>query len=293
MIKPLLWLISLLPLSLARGIGDLAGTIIWAVQARMALVTLENIELCMPELSAKQQKTLAKRSIQESSKLAIEVANVWHRPPQWSINQFVSDQGKELLDNALADTKPTIILVPHLGNWEVLGPWLASKKHITILYLPPKNEEHDKFIIESREKAGIKLAPANRKGVLSLLKTVKSGGFIGILPDQEPDSDGGEFAPFYHRPALTMTLVHKLVQRGDCHVVMGYAKRVKGGFEAVFREPHQDIYSEDTATSLSGLNKSIEECINEIPEQYLWEYKRFKQHPSGKKKVYYKKQKQK
>ena len=291
MIKPLLWLISLLPLAAARSIGNLAGTIIWLLQSRMAQVTLENIELCMPDLSADQQKSLAKRSLQESSKLAIEIASVWQRPPKWSINQFVGDQGKQLLDKALTDNKPTIILVPHLGNWEVLGPWLANQKHITILYLPPKNEEHDNFIIQSREKAGIKLAPANRKGVSSLLKTVKSGGFIGILPDQEPDSDGGEFAPFFNIPALTITLVHKLIQRGDCHVVMGYAKRVNGGFEAVFRNPHDDIYSKDTTTSLSALNKSIEACINEIPEQYLWEYKRFKQHPSGKKKVYYRKKK--
>lgn len=289
MIKFLLWIFTRLPLSLGRSIGHLVGTILWLLQTRMAQTTLENIELCLPELLPAQQKLLAKRSLQESSKLAFEVTHVWQHTPQWSLKQFIGHQGKHLLDSALADSKPTIVLVPHLGNWEILAPFLAAQKPITALYLPPKKAAHDRFIIQSREKANIQMAPANTKGVSLLLKAVRTGGFIGILPDQEPDIDGGEFAPFFNIPALTMTLVHKLTQRGNCHIVMGYAKRVNGGFEAIFREPHNDIYSTDTAISLSGLNKSIEACIREVPEQYLWEYKRFKQHPSGKKKIYYKK----
>ena len=72
---------------------------------------------------------------------------------------------------------------------------------------------------------------------------------------------------------------------------MGYAKRVPNGFVACFSKPDDNIYSEDTEVSVSAMNKSIERLVLEAPEQYQWEYKRFKKHPSGKKKVYYRKKK--
>lgn len=284
-------ILAFIPFGLGHHIANLSGTLAALFNSRNYQITLENLELCLPELSADERKALAKRSLQETAKVILETAHVWTKSRAWSVQHFIRETNKALLTEALASEKPTLLLAPHLGNWEMFGPYLAEQKKITIMYLPPENEDLHQLIVTSRESVGIQLAPANRKGVLSVFKAAKNGEFIGILPDQEPDPESGEFAPFFHQPALTMTLVHKLIQRSGCNVVMGYARRIEGGFEAVFRTPDTDIYSEDSATSLAGLNRSIEACVREAPEQYQWEYKRFKQHPSGKKKVHYRKHK--
>ena len=71
------------------------------------------------------------------------------------------------------------------------------------------------------------------------------------------------------------------------------SRRTQWGNHACKRDrrhkSNNNIYSDDLITSLTGLNKSVEECVTDIPEQYQWEYKRFKQDPSGKKKIRYKK----
>lgn len=284
-------ILACIPFGLGRHIANLWGALAVILNTRDYQVTLENLELCMPELGDNERKALAKRSLQETAKVILETAHVWTKSRSWSLQHFIKETNKELLSKALASDKATLLLAPHLGNWEMFGPYLAEQKKITIMYLPPEDEALHQLIVKSRESVGIQLAPANRKGVLLVFKAAKNGEFIGILPDQEPDLESGEFAPFFNQPALTMTLVHKLIQRSNCKVVMGYAKRIPGGFEAVFREPDATIYSEDSATSLAGLNRSVENCVREVPEQYQWEYKRFKQHPSGKKKVFYRKHK--
>src|SRR5690606_19831187 len=121
-----------------------------------------------------------------------------------------------------------------------------------------------------------KLAPTNRRGVSQLLKALRAGEIVGILPDQVPDEGSGELAPFFKQPALTMTLVHGLITRTDCEVVMVYCERIEGGFSMVVRECHEGIRAKDQAQALAALNHSVEDCVRAIPAQYQWEYKRFR-----------------
>ena len=57
---------------------------------------------------------------------------------------------------------------------------------------------------------------------------------------------------------------------------MAYVERVSKGFKIVFQQPDANIYSDKEIDSLNGLNRSVENCVRNIPEQYQWEYKRFK-----------------
>ena len=112
---------------------------------------------------------------------------------------------------------------------------------------------------------------------------------VGILPDQLPAPEGGDFAPFYGLPALTMTLVHSLIQRTGSLVVCGGAQRLDdGGFKLFFNEAPTAIYSEDKIESLTALNQAVEQCAAAAPAQYQWEYKRFRKQPDGVKRYYLK-----
>ena len=103
-----------------------------------------------------------------------------------------------------------------------------------------------------------------------------------ILPDQVPAEGGGIHAPFYNKPAYTMTLIQKLVQKTDPVVLVAYAIRSKGGFDLGYMEPEPEIYSEDDQVAVTALNKTIERLIEKAPTQYQWEYKRYKRQPDRK-----------
>lgn len=275
-------LVGLLPLSTARRLGALMGALAYRLNGRGAKVTRENLALCLPQIDAKERERMTRASLKETGKVATEVCVIWrnnHVPVKHYIRRI---QGEELARQPLTDGKGLLILAPHLGNWEVLGLHLASLGKVTNLYQPPKLAGLDAVIRQGREKSGANLVPTNAKGVAALLKNLKSGGICGILPDQNPnDASSGDFAPFFGHSAFTMTLVHKLIQRTGCVAVFAFAKRIEDGFELIYRAPPEEIYSDDQQTSLTALNLGVERLVMEAPEQYQWEYKRFKKVADG------------
>lgn len=275
-------LVGRLPLTSARRLGALMGALAYRFNSRGAKITRENLALCLPHLSAPEREQMACASLAETGKVATEVCVIWRNndvPVQHYIRRI---EGEELARQPLADGKGLLILAPHLGNWEVLGLHLASLGSVTNLYQPPKLAGLDEVIRKGREKSGAQLVPTNAKGVAALLKNLKSNGICGILPDQNPNDDSsGGFAPFFGHPAFTMTLVHKLIQRTGCVAVFAFAKRVDDGFELIYRAAPEGIYSDDQPTSLAALNLGVEKLVMEAPEQYQWEYKRFKKVAQG------------
>jgi len=275
-------LVGLLPLPAARRLGALMGRIAYRLNSRGAKITRENLALCLPHLNEQERERMTRASLRETGKVATEVCVIWRNnevPVQSYIRRI---EGEELARQPLADGKGLLILAPHLGNWEVLGLHLASLGPVTNLYQPPKLAGLDEVIRKGREKSGAQLVPTNAKGVAALLKNLKGGGICGILPDQNPNDPGsGDFAPFFGHAAFTMTLVHKLIQRTGCVAVFAFAKRVEGGFDLIYRAAPEEIYSDDQQISLTALNLGVERLVMEAPEQYQWEYKRFKVAPDG------------
>lgn len=271
-----------LPLSVNRALGATLGWVLWRLgRARAVKVTHINLALCFPQLSADERQQLARRSLLESGKLITEIAAVWSRPVAWLNRHILAEEGRALLEQKLARGRGVILLTPHLGNWEVIGPWGAGFAPFTALYQPAKNSALNKFMYAGRSKPNVHLAPTNRQGVGQLLKALRCGEIVCILPDQVADAGAGVVAPFFSEPALTMTLVHSLVKCTGCAVVMAYCERVKNGFKIVLTECDPDIYAEDRALAVTALNRSVEACVRRAPSQYQWEYKRFRARPGG------------
>lgn len=276
----LLKAIGRLPLRVGRALGALIGWITWLSRGRSMRVTRENLELCWPELEPKERAQWVRRSLLETGKTAAEAAAVWSRPTEWLQKHILEVEGDEHIRTALEREQGLLVLAPHLGNWEVVAPFLAGYARLTALYQPPRQPGLDALILKGRSKDNIDMAPTNRRGVSQLLKALKRGEIVGILPDQVPEpGNGAEVAPFFGQPALTMTLVHSLVQRTGSAVLSVFAERIPGGFKLVVLPADPAIHNEDPASSVAALNRSVEECVRRAPAQYQWEYKRFRRLP--------------
>jgi Kdo2-lipid IVA lauroyltransferase/acyltransferase len=270
-------LLAVLPLNVARAIGAAVGTAMYFVKGRAYRVTRKNICACFPHLSPKETKTLVRESLIETAKTAAEVSIIWRNSWEWLQSKIVAVEGEDLLRAELAKGSGLIALAPHLGNWEVIAPYLASIAPLTAMYQPVAIPAMDKLILSGRSKCNINMAPTNRKGVLMLLKALQQNNIVGILPDQLPKKDAGaEFAPFFGHETLTMSLVHSLINRTHCRVISLFAMRVTGGFKIIIVPADEAIYSEDVVSSITGLNTSVERCVRLAPSQYQWEYNRFR-----------------
>lgn len=265
-----------LSLGAARVLGFLSGGVLWIVKGRAYRITLKNIKLCYPDIDSKRQHQLARQSLVETSKTFFEAFVIWRNSWSW-LKSKISVENEHLIEAELLKKKGLLILAPHLGNWEVVAPYLASIAPLTAMYKPFKLEAIDKLIFNGRKKLNINLAPANRKGICLLLQALKNTDVVGVLPDQMPEKEsGGEPAYFFNHLAMTVTLVHSLLQRAECRVLMVCALRISGGFQVVVFPPDEKIYSKNLRESLDGMNRSIENCVNNAPAQYQWEYNRFR-----------------
>lgn len=277
----LLKVIGHLPLSVGRGLGATIGWLSWLSGGRSVRVTRENLRLCWPALDHRQRERLVRQSLLETAKTAAEAAAVWSRSSAWLAKRILEVEGEEHLLAAVNQERGLLVSAPHLGNWEVVGPFLANYAPLTALYQPPRQPALEALIVKGRRKGNIDLAPTTRRGVSQLLKALKRGETVGILPDQVPEKgNGAAVAPFFGHPALTMTLFHSLVQRTNCSVLSIFAQRVPGGFKLVILPVDSEIYSEVEGEAVAALNRSVEQCVSYAPAQYQWEYKRFRRLPA-------------
>ena len=280
LLKALLCFCALLPLGLARALGRGAARLYFLLGGRSRRVTLRNLELAYPQMKAPQRRRLARESLAATGALIAEMGHVWLRPWQQLSSLLLQVDGAELIDKARAEGRAVVVLVPHLGNWEVLGLHLATLGPTVSLYQPPKLAGLGPLIERGRQRSGAQLVPTDRSGLVRLSRALAAGDITGLLPDQVPASLGaGENAAFMGVPCFTATLASKLIKRHHAVAVVAFAQRVRGGFHLHYRAASPDIYDEDMARSLAALNADVEESVHCCPEQYQWEYKRFRVRP--------------
>ena len=275
------WLWRRLSRCQLRTLWRLAGLILPLYRAlahRERRVTRDNLARAYPMLDHEQRARLALLSLRHSIATALELGFAWQGKASSVENAIVHIEGQALLEEAQHQNKGVIILAPHFGNWEVLNFWLSSNMPFTAMYEPPRIKRLDDVIRSGRERMGAHLVPTTARGVSALLKALKRGEAVGILPDQVPDDTGGVMASFYGYPAYTATLLPKLVSRTGARVIVSVARRLPQGkgYTLHFIPADERVYAEDEATAARGVNASVEQIIALDPAQYQWEYKRYK-----------------
>jgi KDO2-lipid IV(A) lauroyltransferase len=130
-----------------------------------------------------------------------------------------------------------------------------------------------------RERSNVRLVPADLTGVREMFAALKRGETVGFLPDQVPGKGEGETTEFFGRPAYTMTLAMRLVERGNVACFFVFARRLpRGAGYALSFRPLPEPLSGESPTRRK--NRGIEALIRECPEQYLWGYNRYKSVPA-------------
>ena len=280
-VTTLLRVLSWIPLRSIHLLAEWVGAIVYLLPTETRRVTLINLKTVFPYMPEDERRQLAKRSICETIKTGFELGHMWYGSLDHVLSMIKDVKGLEHVRAAQASGQGIIYAAPHLGSWELLGIYVSSLGPLTTLYKPPKIKGLNNLIAASRAKAGAELVATDRAGVVRLTRTLQQGGATGILPDQQPRRDGGVFAPFFGKSALTMTLLPKLAARTKALVLFAYAERLPRGqgFNVVFVPADQDISDDDPMIAATALNRSVEQVVLAVPCQYQWEYKRFRKRP--------------
>lgn len=224
----------------------------------------------------------ARRAIAEAGKLATELPWLWLRPRAQKLPK-IQWQGVEHLEAALALGKGVVFMTPHVGSFEVVPQAHAarfSEKYgaMTILYKPSKFAWLDDLLKAARSAPGLEAAPTTTGGVRMILKSLKQGRVVGMLPDQVPGEGQGVWAPFFGRPAYTMTLALRLARQSGAPMLVALGDRLPWGRGYVIHvHPLQIPLDQGDTVAATALNAAMEDLIRQRPGMYLWSYARYKQ----------------
>ena len=282
----ILKIIAYFPIGASRGLGKLFGRFLYSFNSQSVQTCKKNLTLCFSELNAQEINRLCFDRMQHLGQSLFETPKIWRKGSIWIESKVKKVYGLDIFESLFEQKKGLIIIIPHLGNWEILGLWISKRAPMTSIYEPPKIKSLNDWVKRGRENAGASLVPADIRGVSNVLKALTKGEVTGILPDQFPPEISGQTSIFFNVRTRTMTLIHKLIGRVDCNTLIASAIRVADGWEIHFQRVDDDINSTDISTSLSALNRSIEDMVKLNPSQYQWEYKRFKDLKDNGKKFY-------
>lgn len=268
-------MLSRLGIGAMRAMGTGGGALASCLNGRAAHVTRVNVDRVYAHKDPAWRRRLVRQSLQQTAMTLFEAAALWTWPLPRLAKLLKSSEGEDLLRNR-APGRGAVVLIPHFGNWEFLGYHLNTIEPLTPLYQRRRSQAVDEALSVARNRLGSRSAGGSVSGLRNLVKALRSGGMVAILPDQVPSPDSGLVVPFFGLPALTMSLVSKLLQRSDIEIVVGTATRVRGGFSIRIEAIDDAVRNADPLVSARTINAAIETVVARDRAQYQWEYKRYR-----------------
>ncbi|MDP3700202.1 MAG: lysophospholipid acyltransferase family protein [Hylemonella sp.] len=263
--------LSWLPLWLLHGIGWGLGWLVFALSPSYRRRFVANLQ------QAGFQSSQCRGAIGQAGQLVTELPRLWFGRPV-----RIDWEGAHYIEQALAAGRGIVFLTPHLGSFEVTAQAYAARygsiQPITVLFRPSRQPRLRALVASARMRPGLQAAPTTLAGVKQLIKSLRQGQSVGLLPDQVPPSGLGVWAPFFGSEAYTMTLSARLVQQTGAAVLLAWGERLAWGRGyTVHVQPLNTPLPSEPQAAATAINQAMEQVIATCPQQYLWGYARYKQ----------------
>lgn len=280
-----LWVVPRLPRRTVLRWANLLGRLAFRGIGRQRRVARANLALALPGLSNQQQDALLVKSLQGFALAMLDT--FWlARDTAKRIPALVSYD--ESFARTIFQPGAQICLTAHMGNWEVLGLSVSLRGFpLTSVTAPLKNPWVDHLFNQLRNLTGQHTVP-KQGAVRALLKTLRSGGKIALVMDQNTKPvHGGVFVDFFGCKAPFSSAAARLALRTGAPIYLGTCLADdQGGYHC---PPVQMVdktgLSGDESTAILELTQRIarglEDMIRRYPQAWLWTYKRWKIRPDG------------
>lgn len=262
-------MLALLPLPILHAAGAALGWLSFLASPSYRRRFLDNAA------QAGYRLAQVRAAVSEAGKLIAESPRLWFGAPvaiEWD--------GAELVSAARAKGRGIVFLTPHLGCFEVTAQAYAARfGPITVLYRPARKPWLRDLVDTVRSRANLASVPTTLAGVRQMLKALRAGEAVGLLPDQVPPEGLGVWASLFGRPAYTMTLSTRLAAQTGATVLLAWGERLRHGrgYRVHLRPWVRGEMTLDAAAAAAQVNAAMEALIRECPQQYLWGYARYKQ----------------
>ncbi len=288
--------IGLFPREMALKMGETAGRLAFYVLPKLRKMTIGNLSMAFHgEKDWQEILVLARDTFANLGKNAFECI-VLNRHPVQEINKVVTSQGGERIDEALKRGKGIIYIAAHLGSWELMAAYLASKGYpVNVIAKSVYDERINRILLEFRSRYGVKtiLRSRRRKGesvatsTKKILRVLKGNGLLGILIDQNIGGIDSVPVTFFGLPTRAPSGAASLALASQAEVLFGYTYRGEDNRHRIVVErvdalTRSEDREKDVLSNTAHFTRLIEERVREFPSQWVWIHDRWGKYRGGK-----------
>ncbi|MGB2879454.1 MAG: lysophospholipid acyltransferase family protein [Candidatus Omnitrophota bacterium] len=280
LLKILFFFMSFIPLKVSLAMADFFGKAGFAFIRKYREIAISNLDEVFSDDHEANVK-IARKVFSNFAKNGAEWIKLYSMKPEDLDDIVTENEGLEYLDSVLAEGKGALVLGFHFGNWELLGVYLRRKGYPGKLvgrriYF----HKYDKFITRMRHRFDAKVIYRD-ESPRKMLKVLKDGSILGIVPDQDVESVDGVFVDFFGKPAFTPVAPVKLAMAARTKIVPVFVVRKKDDTHKLVVEKPIDVTAgsgteEDVKKYTQAWTGLLEKYVREYPEQWVWVHRRWK-----------------
>ena len=233
----------------------------------------QNLAHVMPDMPEEQVRTLCRAVPDNAGRTLIEI----HSGQEFvarAIKAPIEGPGLARLEAARAEGRPVILVTGHMGNYDAVRANLIHRGYnMGALYRRMSNPYFNDHYVRSISEIGTPMFEQGRKGMVEMVRHIKSGGILGILTDLYYGA--GEPLDFLGQIAYTSPITAELALKYNAALIPVYGLREPDGLS--FRIVAQDeIPHSDARTMTQAVNDGLSELVRAHPEQWFWIHRRWK-----------------
>ena len=270
-------------------IADAIGRLLDLVLIGPRRLSLEHLELALPELPAAERRRIVRDMFRGVARSGVEVLLLDDIAAR--LSEHVDIEGGDVMADLLARGRGVVAITGHIGNWELLAAAVARVGFpVTAVATPVKGERLNAENIALRERVGVEtIVQRGSESWRAILRTLRRGRILAAVMDQDTRGQA-VFVPFFGRPARTPVGPAVLVLRTGAAALGAFIHREADGRHRVTlreialpplppegaREARDDWLVETTAR----FNAAIEAEVRRRPDEWVWWHRRWRERPS-------------
>jgi len=270
--------VARLPYGAVRRLGELAGDLAWLLAGRRRRIALINLALCFPQWTPERRREVARGHFRCFMRSFFERFIFWFEPVE-RLRALVELRGAE--HYLRWQGRPVILLAPHFVGIDAGGMRFQADYPGASMYAQQKSRVLTDAMTRGRMRFGTSHMLLRNDGLRPAIRLIRQGVPFYFLPDMDLGPRDAVFVPFFGMPAATVTSVGRLAQVTGAVVIPFVTRMTDAGYVAQLYPAWEDYPGDDPVAAARRMNAFIEQCVLEMPEQYLWSHRRFKTRPPG------------
>ena len=266
-------MLRILPRPIGIAAAAAAGRVVAERSPETRAVVRRNLRRVVgPDVGDEELERLVRRAFASYGRYWADSASLRPTSRRVLARRFTVE-GIEHLDAASRAGRGAVLVLPHLGSWEIGALWVARRGlPLTTVAEPVEPPELFDWLVAEREALGMRVLPLGPDAASELLATLGRGGFVALLADRDLVGDGIEVELFGETTRIPAGPAVLALRSGAPLIAAAIYMRPGDGHHVLVRPPldteRRGRLREDVRRVTIELAGELEQLIRLAPEQW-------------------------